>query len=82
MKQKEYRTVWITRHMRAGMLAAGLLLPLVAGAAALFSGGNGLDIRFCFGSLVRILDVVTICMTGARRIATGGTNVVSEPART
>ncbi|EOC0668584.1 hypothetical protein ACIU3O_004586, partial [Salmonella enterica subsp. enterica serovar Rough O:c:1,5] len=46
MKQKEYRTVWITRHMRAGMLAAGLLLPLVAGAAALFSGGNGLDIRF------------------------------------
>lgn len=46
MKQKEYRTVRITRHMRAGMLAAGLLLPLVAGAAALFSGGNGLDIRF------------------------------------
>lgn len=41
MKQKEYRTVWITRHMRAGMLAAGLLLPLVAGAAALFSGGEG-----------------------------------------
>ncbi|EBU4886093.1 hypothetical protein CYN99_23620, partial [Salmonella enterica] len=33
-------------------------------------------------SLVRILDVVTICMTGARRVATGGTNVVSEPART
>ncbi|ELN11411.1 putative outer membrane protein, partial [Salmonella enterica subsp. enterica serovar Enteritidis str. 607308-19] len=30
MKQKEYRTVRITRHMRAGMLAAGLLLPLVA----------------------------------------------------
>lgn len=27
MKQKEYRTVRITRHMRAGMLAAGLLLP-------------------------------------------------------
>ncbi|EAR6709537.1 hypothetical protein EWN99_22975 [Salmonella enterica] len=25
-------------------------------------------------SLVRILDVVTICTTGARRIATGGTN--------
>lgn len=37
MKQKEYRTVRITRHMRAGMLAAGLLLPLVAGAAT--SGG-------------------------------------------
>ncbi|EBG1722170.1 hypothetical protein FHZ12_21850 [Salmonella enterica] len=33
-------------------------------------------------SLVRILDVVTICTTGARRIATGGTNGVSEPART
>ncbi len=47
---------------------------LWAGAAALFSGGNGLDIR--------ILDVVTICMTGARRIATGGTDGVSEPART
>ncbi|AXQ03836.1 hypothetical protein DU808_25845 [Salmonella enterica subsp. enterica] len=37
---------------------------------------------FASVSLVRILDVVTICMTGARRIATGGTNVVSEPART
>ncbi|EDV1533195.1 hypothetical protein ABP07_004133 [Salmonella enterica subsp. enterica serovar Bochum] len=28
------------------------------------------------------MDVVTICTTGARRIATGGTNGVSEPART
>ncbi|ASG86042.1 hypothetical protein CSN78_004010 [Salmonella enterica subsp. diarizonae] len=33
-------------------------------------------------SLVRISYVVTICMTGARRTATGGTNGVSEPART
>ncbi|EAA7680413.1 hypothetical protein AAB26_17450 [Salmonella enterica subsp. houtenae] len=33
-------------------------------------------------SVVRILDVVTICTTGARRIATGGTNGVSEPSRT
>ncbi|HGE5896221.1 TPA: hypothetical protein ACGGRP_004353 [Escherichia coli] len=32
MKQKEYRTVRIKRHIRAGMLASGLLLPLVAGA--------------------------------------------------
>lgn len=32
--------------------------------------------------LDRVLDVVTICTIGARRVATGGTNVVSEPART
>ncbi|EDR5814846.1 hypothetical protein ZJ96_004513 [Salmonella enterica subsp. enterica] len=31
---------------------------------------------------VNILDVVTICIVGARRIATGGTSGVSEPART
>ncbi|EAW4526017.1 hypothetical protein FE066_20145 [Salmonella enterica] len=37
---------------------------------------------FALVLLVRILDVVTICTTGARRIATGGTNGVSEPART
>lgn len=33
MKQKEYRTVRIKRHIRAGMLASGLLLPLVVSAA-------------------------------------------------
>lgn len=33
MKQKEYRTVRIKQHMRAGILASGLLLPLVVSAA-------------------------------------------------
>ncbi|EPQ9647632.1 hypothetical protein ACUYVE_004611, partial [Salmonella enterica subsp. enterica serovar Enteritidis] len=42
--------------------------------------GMGWISGFCFGFVGQ--DVVTICMTGARRIATGGTNVVSEPART
>ena len=37
---------------------------------------------FALVSLVKNLDVVTICTTSARRSATGGTSGVFEPART
>lgn len=49
MKQKEYRTVWITRHMRAGMLAAGLLLPWWPGRRRFSVVGMGWISGFCFG---------------------------------
>ena len=55
---------------------------LRAGAASLFSAGGARWWVFAQVSLVKILDVVTICMVGARRRATGGASGVSEPART
>ena len=52
------------------------------GAAALFSGGegHGMSERRWFSAIRDCLYVVTTG-SGARRKATGGTYVVSEPAR-